>query len=185
MTAPDPCPRCRGVCKAVRGSVPDKWGVKCLECDLWADDREPTEAEAIAAWSRRALPATDARADALREAIMRLRSAPLPENPEPGMWLGHHRAIALLEAMIDTPAPDARADALREAALTVAQAAQVLLDAMTARPPLAEPFDACDVEVERLAIEYSSQGGDAVIVLETAEKFMLAGLRALIGEAKP
>ena len=70
----------------------------------------------------------------------------------------------------------------REAALTVAQAAQVLLDAMTARPQVADPFDACDVEVERLAIEYSSQGGDAVMVLETAEKFMLAGLRALIGE---
>lgn len=72
----------------------------------------------------------------------------------------------------------------REAALSIAQAAQVLFDAMTARPQVADPFDPCDLEIERLAIEYSGQGGDAVIVLETAEKFMLAGLRALIGETR-
>lgn len=66
--------------------------------------------------------------------------------------------------------------------ITVQDAAKVLLDAMTAKPALADPFDACDPEVERLAIEYSGQGGDAVIVLETAEKFMLAGLRALLPE---
>lgn len=99
-------------------------------------------------------------------------------------WRSGANEIARLRKYIAAlpahPAPveDARA-------VTVAQAAQVLLDAMTARPPLADPFDACDVEVERLAIEYSSQGGDAVMVLETAEKFMLAGLRALIHEAKP
>lgn len=66
MTAPDPCPRCGSACEAVRGPVPDRWGVRCIECGLWADDRERTEAEAIAAWSRRALPATDARAEALQ-----------------------------------------------------------------------------------------------------------------------
>jgi hypothetical protein len=96
---------------------------------------------------------------------------------EPAILIATKAAIRALPA---EPAEDVRAGAL-----TVAQAAQVLLDAMTARPPLADPFDACDVEVERLAIEYSSQGGDAVMVLETAEKFMLAGLRALIPEAKP
>ncbi len=45
-----------------------------------------------------------------------------------------------------------------------------------------DPFDACDPEVEALAIKYSSEGGDAVIVLETAEIFMLAGLRAIINQ---
>ena len=58
MNAPDPCSRCGSACEAVRGPVPDRWGVRCLECGLWADDRAATEAEAIAAWNRRAaLPA--------------------------------------------------------------------------------------------------------------------------------
>lgn len=55
MTAPDPCPRCVGACEAVRGPVPGRWGVRCRDCDLWADDRKETEAEAIAAWNRRAV----------------------------------------------------------------------------------------------------------------------------------
>lgn len=121
-----PCPFCGGkpTLKLGRGA----WGVLCTcggktfihtyDGGFFSTGKTTDEAKAsaIAAWNRRAIPATDARADALRGAIMRLRSAPLPETPEPGMWLGHHRAIALLEAMIDTPAPDARADALREAA---------------------------------------------------------------------
>jgi hypothetical protein len=45
-----------------------------------------------------------------------------------------------------------------------------------------DPFDACDPEVEALAVKYSSEGGDAVIVLETADIFMRAGLRAIINQ---
>ena len=63
MTAPDPCPRCGSACEAVSGPVPDRWGVRCIECGLWADDREGTEAEAIAAWNRRAIPAREVGVD--------------------------------------------------------------------------------------------------------------------------
>lgn len=60
MNAPDPCPRCGSACEAVRGPVPDRWGVRCVECGLWADDREGTEAEAIAAWNFRYTITTEA-----------------------------------------------------------------------------------------------------------------------------
>jgi hypothetical protein len=67
--------------------------------------------------------------------------------------------------------PELRRDAVR--------AARALL---TAIDQGIDPFDACDPEIEALAIKYSSEGGDAVIVLETAEIFMLAALRAIVNQ---
>lgn len=53
-----PCPFCGGEAETTLGPIPGKWGVWCKECDVWRDDREATEADAIAAWNRRAaLPA--------------------------------------------------------------------------------------------------------------------------------
>ena len=66
-----------------------------------------------------------------------------------------------------------------ESARRMADAARILLNAMQTG---LDPFDACDPEVEALAIKYSSEGGDAVIVLETADIFMRAALRAIINQ---
>ena len=63
-----------------------------------------------------------------------------------------------------------------------ARAAQVLLDAMTAQ--IIDPFDATDIEIERMALEHAGRSVDPVITLETAEKFMLAALRAIATEGQ-
>jgi hypothetical protein len=86
---------------------------------------------------------------------------------------------------------DANADKLYEGADAPAawrpgreaSAAAFLLEAI--RAGRVEPFDAVDTNVERLAIEYSSEGGDAVMVLETAETFMIAGLEAIVNAYAP
>ena len=103
MTAPDPCPRCGSACEAVSGPVPDRWGVRCIECGLWADDREGTEAEAIAAWNRRALPARG------------VGVKPWPqEEIAPGVYADVDPES--LAALAPTDAAQARVAALREAA---------------------------------------------------------------------
>ena len=60
MTAPDllPCPFCGGEAETVTGPIPRKWGVRCINCDVWRDDRCESEGDAITAWNTRAaLPA--------------------------------------------------------------------------------------------------------------------------------
>lgn len=52
-----PCPFCGGEAETIMGPVPCKWGVRCINCDVWRDDRCDSEGDAIASWNRRALPA--------------------------------------------------------------------------------------------------------------------------------
>lgn len=49
-----PCPFCGGEAETIMGPVPCKWGVRCINCDVWRDDRCDTKTEAIASWNRRA-----------------------------------------------------------------------------------------------------------------------------------
>ena len=55
MTTPEllPCPFCGGCAVALTGPVTTLWGVSCLRCACWLDDRAPTADQAIAAWNRR------------------------------------------------------------------------------------------------------------------------------------
>lgn len=53
-----PCPFCGGEAETVTGPIPRKWGVRCINCDVWRDDRCESEGDAITAWNTRAaLPA--------------------------------------------------------------------------------------------------------------------------------
>lgn len=60
MTDLLPCPFCGGSAETTLGPIPGKWGARCKDCDVWRDDREATEAEAIAIWNRRAALKGDA-----------------------------------------------------------------------------------------------------------------------------
>ena len=54
----EPCPFCGGEAETITGPIPRKWGVRCINCDVWRDDRCDSEGDAIASWNRRAaLPA--------------------------------------------------------------------------------------------------------------------------------
>lgn len=48
-----PCPFCGGEAEAIIGPVANKWGVECLKCDAWRDDRKDTKEAAITAWNHR------------------------------------------------------------------------------------------------------------------------------------
>lgn len=61
--------------------------------------------------------------------------------------------------------------------VTVSEAAKVLLANVDFRN--IDPFDACDPEVEALAVKYAGNRGDAVMQLEIAEEFFRAALRSL------
>lgn len=51
-----PCPFCGGEAETITGPIPRKWGVRCINCDVWRDDRCESEGDAIASWNRRAAP---------------------------------------------------------------------------------------------------------------------------------
>ena len=70
-----PCPFCGGEAETTLGPIPGKWGARCKECDVWRDDREAAEAEAIAAWNARTVDPAAIREAALREAADSLLEA--------------------------------------------------------------------------------------------------------------
>jgi hypothetical protein len=49
MTDLLPCPFCGGAAVAITGPAQKLWGVTCLRCACWFDDRALTDADAIAA----------------------------------------------------------------------------------------------------------------------------------------
>ena len=54
MSDLEPCPFCGGKAKLCEGPKPGWWGAMCDDCEVWRDDRCATEADAVAAWNRRA-----------------------------------------------------------------------------------------------------------------------------------
>ena len=68
-----PCPFCGGEAETCLGPIRGKWGTRCKNCDVWRDDRENSEAEAIAAWNRRAPDPRDEVIRGLCEAVERSR----------------------------------------------------------------------------------------------------------------
>ena len=69
-----------------------------------------------------------------------------------------------------------RLPALDVQPLTVQDAARVLLE--TVKGGL-DPFDACNPEIEALAVKHAGNMGVGVIQLEIAEEFFKAALRAI------
>lgn len=62
--------------------------------------------------------------------------------------------------------------------MTIQEAARVLLDAMQRNK--IDPFDAVNPDIEALAFQHSGKQYDAVVLLETADEFMRAALRAIM-----
>lgn len=65
-----PCPFCGGKAEWKSGGPGCAW-IACKSCP--AETGDGSIPRIIEAWNRRAIPATDARADALREAVKALR----------------------------------------------------------------------------------------------------------------
>ncbi len=103
-----PCPFCGGEASAVEDtSHSTAYAVGCFNgaCALEPYVWDTSKAVAIAAWNRRALPATDARAEALKEAEKALRdwqdSLNVHRMPETAIAVG--MAADVVAALINVP----------------------------------------------------------------------------------
>lgn len=125
MSGPElkPCPFCGGQGVALTGPVQTLWGVTCLRCSCWLDDRAPTAIEAVAAWNRRTPDPAQIRADAIREAaalIHRIADGYAAGGDNAiacGLYLTEGNVLALLDTTLSStavdgsPAPDAGGNA--------------------------------------------------------------------------